>query len=245
MTTGNLWHDIALFFTHPWISALLILILIGGIIGELKAPGSIVPILTGMLAATAYFGSYYLLGLTEWWEVIIFAAGFLLVAAEIFVLPGFGILGISGIILLISGLVLAAIPNKGMDFEQVHTADAVNSLIVVLAGVIGGIVALLLLAKYILNSRFFYKAALNQALDSKDGYAVGKTLQTLVGKQGLVRTVLRPSGKIEIEGKLYEATSLDSFVEAGKWVHVIDVRGNMLRVRVAANDTTSSEIVQA
>lgn len=231
MATGGFWYDAAFFITQPWVSALLILTLIAGLILELKAPGQIVPVMTGLLAAAAYFGAYYLLGLAQWWEILVFIMGFALTAAEIFVVPGFGIAGVSGIILLVSGLVLSALPNEGMDFEQVHAADAVSSLTMVLAGILGGMAALLILAKNLLKSRFFHKVALNQALDAKEGYAVGVDLQSLVGKSALARTVLRPSGKVEIEGKLYEATSFDSFIEAGKRVYVVDVEGNMLRVR--------------
>jgi membrane-bound serine protease (ClpP class) len=244
MAGSDLLYDIAFFCTQSWVSTLLILMLIAGIVLEVKTPGTIIPILTSLLAAVAYFGSYYLIGLTEWWEIAVFTIGFLLIAAEIFIVPGFGTAGISGIILLVSGLVLAALPNKGMDFEQVHTADAVTSLTMVLAGVLTGIFALLYAAKSIINSRFFRKVALNQALDAKDGYAMGVALQSLVGKPALVRTVLRPSGKVEIEGKLYEATSLDSFVEAGKWVYVTDVEGNMLRVRTDESASAGTAIVK-
>lgn len=244
MTSSGLLYDMAFFFAQPWVSALLILTLIAGIILELKTPGTFIPLIIGLMAAVAYFGSYYLLGLTEWWEILIFAIGFLLMIAEIFVLPGFGVAGISGIILLVSGLVLAALPNQGMDFEQVHTADALTSLTFVLAGVLGGIAALLYLAKNLINSRFFHQAALNQALDAKDGYTVGVELQSLVGKPALVRTVLRPSGKVEIEGKLYEATSTDTFVEAGKWVYVTDVEGNMLRVRADESAAVGSAVMK-
>jgi membrane-bound serine protease (ClpP class) len=245
MASSGFLYDIAFFFTQPWVSAFLILTLMAGMILELKTPGTIIPILTGLLAATAYFGSYYLMGLTEWWEVVIFIAGFLLMAVEIFVVPGFGIAGISGIVLLVSGLVLAALPNEGMDFEQVHTADAVTSLTMVLGGVLAGIVVLLYAVKNIINSRFFRKVALHQALDAKDGYAIGMALQKLVGKPALVRTVLRPSGKVEIEGKLYEATSFDSFIEVGKWVYVTDVEGNMLRVRADESAAAGTDIVKA
>ncbi|WP_448519669.1 NfeD family protein [Rhodoflexus sp.] len=245
MTGSGFLYDMAFFFIQPWVSAFLILALMAGMILELKTPGAMIPILTALLAAIAYFGSYYLLGLTEWWEILVFAIGFLLMAAEIFVVPGFGVAGISGVILLVSGLVLAALPNEGMDFEQVHTADAVTSLTMVLAGVLSGIVALLYLAKNILNSRFFHKATLNKALDARDGYTVGATLQNLIGKPALVRTVLRPSGKVEIEGRLYEATSLDAFVEAGQWVYVTDVESNILRVRADESAATGSSIMKA
>ncbi len=245
MANSGLLYDMAFFFTQPWVSAFLILTLMAGMILELKMPGTIIPLLIGLLAAAVYFGSYYLMGLTEWWEILIFAIGFLLMVAEIFIAPGFGAAGIGGVILLVSGLVMAALPNEGMDFEQVHTADAVTSLSMVLAGVLGGIIALLYAAKNIINSRFFRKAALNQALDAKDGYAMGVSLQSLVGKPALVRTVLRPSGKVEIDGKLYEATSFDSFVEAGKWVYVTDVEGSMLRVRADESAATGSAIMKA
>ncbi|MCS6967162.1 MAG: NfeD family protein [Cytophagales bacterium] len=245
MPSNNLLYEMALFCAQPWMSALLILLFITGIILEIKLPGTIVPLAVGLLSAIIYFITYSLLGLAAWWEVLMFFAGTILMVIEIFALPGLGTVGIIGIILTIISLVLAALPNHITNSSQMQTADAISSLLIVIAGIVGGIVVLTYLIKKIVNSRLFHQVTLHQSLDASEGFALGTQLQSLIGKPALVRTVLRPSGKVEIEGKLYEATSLDSYIEAGKWVYVVDVEGNMLRVRPREDFNPNAAITKA
>src|SRR5690606_1414167 len=83
---------------HPVFSGLLIMAIIGGIYFELQTPGVGFPLGVAILAAVLYFAPLYLEGLAEHWEILLFVIGLILVAVELFVLPGFGIAGISGIL---------------------------------------------------------------------------------------------------------------------------------------------------
>ena len=92
---------------NPILQGLLIMIIIGGIYFELQSPGVGFPILASMTAAIIYFAPLYLEGLAANYEIIIFMIGVLLLAAEIFVIPGFGVAGILGLIGIITGLSMA------------------------------------------------------------------------------------------------------------------------------------------
>ena len=94
------------FFLNPVISGLLILIIIGGIWFELQTPGVGFPIAAAAVAAILYFTPYYLNGLAANWEIILFFMGIVLILLEVFVIPGFGIAGISGIILTVCSLIV-------------------------------------------------------------------------------------------------------------------------------------------
>jgi len=103
----------------PAVQGVLILLIVGGIYFELQSPGVGFPLMASAAAALLYFAPLYLEGLAANWEVIIFIAGIVLVLVEIFAIPGFGVAGISGIILLISGLALSLVDNVVFDFSNV------------------------------------------------------------------------------------------------------------------------------
>ena len=85
------------FFLNPFVSGLLILVFIGGLYFELQTPGVGFPGIAALVALILYLVPYYLSGLAENWEIIVLFVGLVLIALEIFVIPGFGVAGISGI----------------------------------------------------------------------------------------------------------------------------------------------------
>jgi membrane-bound serine protease (ClpP class) len=103
----SLWDNLKGFLMSPYLQSLLILVIIGGIYFELQTPGIGFPSAAAVLAAILYFAPLYMDGLAQNWEILIFVAGVLLTLAEIFVIPGFGLAGISGVILIIVGLTLS------------------------------------------------------------------------------------------------------------------------------------------
>jgi len=100
------------FLTNPVVSGILIMIIIGGIYFELQTPGVGFPLAAAAIAAILYFAPLYLEGLVENWEIVIFIVGVILLMVELFAIPGFGVAGISGIILMVAGLTLAMIDNE-------------------------------------------------------------------------------------------------------------------------------------
>ncbi|HUM89170.1 MAG TPA: nodulation protein NfeD, partial [Prolixibacteraceae bacterium] len=112
------------FLTSPLISGLLIMAIIGGIYFEMQSPGIGFPLIIAGLAAIAYFAPLYLEGLAENWEIVVFVVGIILIVVELFVFPGFGIAGISGIVLAITGLTLSLLNNYRFNFEHVSGKSA-------------------------------------------------------------------------------------------------------------------------
>src|SRR5690606_27607169 len=100
-------ENIIALFLNPGVSSILILIIIGGIYFELQTPVVGFPLLAAFIALLLYFTPYYPIVLAENWEIIIFFVGIGLLLVEIFVIPGFGVAGISGITLMVGGLILA------------------------------------------------------------------------------------------------------------------------------------------
>jgi membrane-bound serine protease (ClpP class) len=219
------------FFLNPFISGLLILAIIGGLYFEMQSPGVGFPGIAALIALVLYLVPYYLNGLAENWEIIALFAGFVLLALEVFVIPGFGVAGFSGIIVTVGALVLIMINNHAFDFEFVRMNDIFIALAATLSGILGGIVLLFVGSARLANTRFFKRVALTSTQERADGYAAHVNAEVMTGKKGTTQTVLRPSGKVKINGHLYDAMTRGEFIDKGKEVEVIGEAGSSLQVK--------------
>lgn len=206
------------FLMNPVAQSLLIILIIGGIYFEMQTPGIGFPSAAALIAAILYFAPLYLEGLAANWEIILFVVGILLMLVEIFVIPGFGVAGISGIVFIIGGLTMALLNNTNFDFENVSGAEAGRASLTVLVGLGLGFVLMLWLSSRIGNKGLFRKVALVADLEETVSVPV---LTSLVGKEGTAATVLRPSGKVLIDGEIYDGVSMQDFIEKGTPVKVV------------------------
>ncbi|MDD4108877.1 MAG: NfeD family protein [Prolixibacteraceae bacterium] len=221
------------FLVSPVISGLLIMAIIAGIYFEMQTPGIGFALGIAILAAVLYFAPLYLEGLAANWEILIFLAGIILVAVEIFVIPGFGIAGISGVILIFTGLVLSLIDNINFDFRHVDMTGFGVALMTVILGVFGGFI----LALYVGNKLFTAQTgplknlALNTVQNRDEGYLnVESSFIALKGKTGMAHTVLRPGGKVIIDNEVYDAVAENGFIDKGEEIVVIKVETSQLYV---------------
>lgn len=213
------WYDdMKGFLMSPVLQSLLIIIIIGGIYFEMQTPGLGFPSAAALVAAILYFAPLYLDGLAANWEILIFIIGVLLIAAEIFIIPGFGVAGISGIVLVVGGLTMSLLDNKDFDFEQVSGKDLGEAVFIVLIGLVLGFVLVIWLSNKIGHRGIFRKVALNK--DLEDAIS-SPDLSSLIGKEGIAATVLRLSGKVIIDGEFYDAVSESGFIEKGEKIKVI------------------------
>lgn len=219
------------FFLNPFISGILILIIIGGIYFELQTPGVGFPIFAAGVALILYLVPYYLNGLAENWEIIALFAGLALIGVEIFVLPGFGVAGIAGISLTVISLILIMINNDAFDFKFVPANDLLYAVAATFGGMLGGIILLFAGGARFSNSKFFKRIALTDTQEREQGFTVSASTISLKGKQGTAHTVLRPGGKVMIDGQLYDAFTRGEFLEKGDTIEVLDDETTSLRVK--------------
>ncbi len=201
--------------TSPVLQGILILIIMGGIYFELQTPGIGFPLAAAGLAAILYFAPLYIDGLADNWEIILFLLGIVLIALEVFVIPGFGIAGVSGIILVITGLTFSMLQNDLFDFSGVGLGKVFQSFSIVLTAMLGGFFAMIYASSKLLKSSTFgSKIALTTAETIEEGYiGVDASLGKLVGMEGISQTDLRPSGKINIDDELYDAVAETGYIE--------------------------------
>jgi len=217
------WVDVLIsFLISPAVSGVLILLMLGGIYYELQAPGIGFPLMVAVAAAVMYFAPLYLEGLAENWEVLVALAGFALIVVEIFVLPGFGVAGISGILLLVFGLSVSMLGNDGLDFSGLSMEKIAVSFAVVLVSMSAVLLLFVFTGKALTTSPVFNKMVLQTSMTAEEGFAAsGEILNQLTGKTGITLSMLRPSGKVEIEGEVYEARANTGYIDQGKNVLVV------------------------
>jgi membrane-bound serine protease (ClpP class) len=220
--TASGWDNIKGFLMSSVIQGLLIMLIIGGIYFELQTPGIGFPLVVAITAAVLYFAPLYIDGLAANWEILLFLIGLVLIALELFVIPGFGIAGISGIVFVVVGLTLSLLNNVDFNFELVKPTAITNALATVVGGVFVGFGLVLYLSSKIGSKGVFRHLALKTSLDNKAGYiGVDMAATEIVGETGIATTVLRPSGKIKVAGVFYDAVSLDGFIEKGDEVRIV------------------------
>jgi membrane-bound serine protease (ClpP class) len=223
--------NLVLFFLNPAVSGILLIIIFGGIFMEFKAPGSIFPIAIAGVAAVFYFVPLYLEGLADNWEIVIFFLGIILLLLEIFVIPGFGVAGITGIIFIIGGLALAMVRNVLFDFTFVPKGAFSSAVFLVAVSIAIPVVLILVFGKRIFESKALSWSAVKPDLKANEGFTVKESIMDgFVGMKAICHTDLRPQGKIEIGGEYYEANADGEFIEKGNEVIVKGVRNNYLVV---------------
>ena len=221
------------FFLNPVVSGLLVLIILGGLYFELQTPGVGFPLLAALIALILYFTPLYLNGLAAYWEIAVFIIGVVLLLVELFIIPGFGVAGISGAILILTSLTLMMLGNDTFDFTFVPAERIVKAITVTFSGLLASILVLIFGGLKFTQSRIFARIALQSSQKTEEGYTSKFTTQSLLNREGIAFTVLRPSGRVEIDGDIYEAVARDHYVEAGDRIVVIDDSGNVLKVKKA------------
>lgn len=221
------------FFLNPVISGLLILVIFGGIYFELQTPGIGFPLFAAIVALVLYLVPYYLNGLAEYWEILALFVGIILILLEIFVIPGFGVAGVTGIALTVSSLVLIMLNNDFFNFEFVPLGDIVTALVSALGGLTGSVLLLFIAGPKLTKTRAFQNIALHDTQETTQGYTSSAFTKELVGKKGTAYTVLRPSGKIILDGAVYDAYTRGDYIDKGQTVEVIATEGTSLRVKKA------------
>lgn len=227
------------FLINPFVHGILILMIMGGIYYELQSPGIGFPLAAAITGAVLYFAPLYIEDLAASWEILVFVVGLILLGLEIFVIPGFGIAGVSGIIFMVSGLTLALIKNVYFDFTMTTNDEVIKSLLTVTGAFTFSFVFILLTGRQLIRSSLFQRLVLhdtsghtkyrqaeinNDELDDRES-------GTLVGQTGVTFTPMHPSGKVSINNEIYNAVTEGDFLEKNITITVLEDHGNTLIVR--------------
>lgn len=220
------------FLINPVVSGILIMIIIGGLYFELQTPGIGFPIAASIVAAMLYFMPLYIEGIATHWEIIMFIAGVILIAVELFVLPGFGIAGISGIVLVVAGLAFGMVDIQNFEAGSFPFRELLTSLFIVIIAAFVSLTLSFWISKKLFTTTTFGELALRKTQERDQGYtSASYDYMKMIGREGIAKTVLRPAGKILIDDETYDATAESGFIEKGEPVKVVKYINAQLFVR--------------
>lgn len=236
------WVDTLLFILNTGFGAfLLIFVAVVCIYLELHITSGLFGIVSAVCFGV-FFWSRFLGGTAGWLEVLLFAIGLVCIAMELFVIPGFGVFGISGGLLVLSALVMSSQRFTGSSTETIIENITYDTSIV------GGSVLTVIAVAMVLNKFLPSIPLLNRMiLSPPEPAAVGDVVSGLpapvgidgvpidvaVGDRGQSLSVLRPAGKARIGGATLDVVSLGTYINEGSPIEVIEVSGNRVVVREA------------
>lgn len=229
-TARQTWAEtVVRFLTHPVISSLLMTIGILGLVVEIRTPGFAVPGTIGLLSLGLFFWGHWIVQLAGWEELLLVSIGVLLLALEVFVVPGLTVAGIAGIVALVVGLGLALV-GAGATASVVITALGRVALsgLVAMAGAFA-------LFGVLPRLPFGRRLVLDAGMPAGAGYvSAPESDRQWLGRTGIAISPLRPAGIGEIDGTRVDVVSDGGFVHAGTGIEVTRVDGNRIVVRPSA-----------
>lgn len=235
--TSQTWAEsVVRFLTHPVISSLLMTVGLLGLIVEIRTPGFALPGAIGLASIGLFFYGHWLVQLAGWEELLLVGVGVVLLAIEVFVLPGTTVAGLAGVLALGSGLALAL----------VGAGASVSTVIVALGQVAMAILVALVAAAAMLRALphlpFGRQLVLQADMPATGGYvSPPDDDQAWLGRVGIASSPLRPAGIAEFDGRRVDVVSEGGFVEGGTSIEVTRVDGNRIVVRPLRNQGAAHE----
>jgi membrane-bound serine protease (ClpP class) len=219
-------ENIVRFLTDPVVASLLMSFGFLGILFELQSPGWGIPGTFGAICLVLSLSASAIAELATMTDLLIVFAGLGLLFLEAFFIPGFGLAGMAGIVMLLWGIYELLIPDVPISDELY--SRAIDGLTI---GIIAGIIALFLLARLMIKTKFWQKLTSPGVQSQEAGYAVSIGLEAFVGKSGETTTDLRPSGWMIVENKKIFVVSEGEYILKGEIVSILSVDGNRVVVR--------------
>lgn len=223
----------------PLVRGVLFLLMLLGAYTEFQHPGFGLPGIVALIALVLFLGAPYMAGITVTWEIVAVVLGIVLVGVEIFVLPGFGVAGIAGILLILLGAVSSFMPPEpGVPTWRPSWPSLPgsltylrNGLLTLIGSVFGAVVGMVLVAHYLPRTpvarRMVSANPTHEEVTIDDPYVGVAGL----GDHGTVEGILRPAGKARFGNVLVDVVSEGDFIKSGSRVTVVERAGNRIVVR--------------
>lgn len=219
------------FLTNPIISSLLLTIGIFGLIFEVRSPGWGIGGTLALIALALFFGSHYLVDLAQWTEILIFLVGVVLILLEVLVIPGFGIAGVLGILLVLASFVLSLLPHVGsISFDEI-----LNAITLVGLSFIFAFVLVIPVVKFVPKTKTFQKLILDTSETKQEGFrSTPEAYEQFLGAEGVALSILRPSGIGLFDGHRLNVVAEGEFIDPKEKIKIIKVEGYKVIVRKIA-----------
>lgn len=203
--------------SDPAVKSILVSIIFLAVLTEIKTAGVGAAAAIGLLSAALFFGSQWLVGMAGWLELLLFFGGMLLVLFELYV-PGVGLFGISGVVSVLTSIFLTLGGN-------------ITALNILAGSLVVALVFFLLILKYLPSSGLWHRLVLRDAETASAGFVSGQDYTQYLGKEGVVISILRPAGTIDIDGVHLDVVSEGQYIETGIKVKVVSINGTRIVVQ--------------
>lgn len=241
------------FLTSAAVASLLLTIGLVALYMEISSPGFGIPGTVAIIVFSLMFASSGLMGTLNSAELLLFLAGLILLIVEVFLIPGFGVAGITGLIFMTAGLVLSRqgffLPDTDWQCDILT-----RNLMMVIGTIAASFVLMAVLMVFFPRIRLFRRLILSSvslAAESESatgGFAEADGTLTspgsgpapvieaaperhgLIGTEGLCITKLRPAGKIQVGDEIYSVVTDGRWVQPGQRVRITAVEGNRIVV---------------
>ncbi len=238
-------HSLAGWLNSPILRGVMFVVFLICGFWAMNVPGPVSVTLAALSLAALLVGPY-VLGLAEAWELIVVVLGLLLLVVEVLFTPTFGVLGVVGLVMMLGGLVLAALPGGGGPFTAppgpamrqapLYLAVMVVALVIAISGL--GAIAKVLGRMPFLDRLVLKDETRGPVLAAESAGAIesagGRDVVVEVGMQGVAHTVLRPSGQMALDdGVLVDVVASSGWVDEGASVCVVTVEGNRVEVEAS------------
>jgi membrane-bound serine protease (ClpP class) len=218
----------------PRIASLLLFVGGFALLFELSTPGATVPGFLAVVCFLLFFWAKFLHGTADWLEIMLFLGGVACLAVEVFALPGFGVFGFGGGVMIVASIVLASqtfiVPMNAYQLRQFPI-----SLLMMVAGMLGGVASVIVIRRFLPDTPYFNRMLLRPpraeeraALSKREALV---TLDHLADQRGVTTTPLVPAGKVQFGDELIDCVSNGELIAKGTQVIVEEVAGNRVVVR--------------
>jgi membrane-bound serine protease (ClpP class) len=223
--------------TSPGATVFLLVVAMTCLYIEFQMPGFGVAGLVSAVCFALFFWSRFLTETANSLEIVLFLLGLLFLAVELFVLPGFGVTGVAGVLLMIGALVLAS-QNFSLPTSESETRELMGNL----AQIVGSLILFFIVAAA--TARFFPQMPVfNRMVLAPPGAADESTdvaeeaedpaAHELVGRVAVAASPLRPAGRVRLGDDFYDVLTLGEFIEPGAPVEIVEVHPTRIVVRSA------------
>lgn len=231
-TKLNWAEQISRLVTNPTVSSILLSLGFLGCLMEFMTVGWGIAGTLGVIALFLFFGGYMIVGIVGWEAVILLVIGLILIGLEIFVIPGFGIAGIFGILAIIASIVLT----------MGNVVQAAYSILIALSLTL---IAFLILIKYLPSTWIWKKFILSTQQNKEQGYTVAThELNNLKEKEGITITPLRPSGIVKIYNQKLNVLTRGEYIDINVRVRVVNVEGNKIIVEAIEESKEKEDVTE-
>jgi membrane-bound serine protease (ClpP class) len=232
------------FLNAAWVRTILLSIFLTALYAVLHAPGHGLAEAIALVTLSLLLGVPLLTGYAQWWEIAAIFLGIILLALEIFVIPGFGVAGIIGIVLVLGGFLLTFIAPEpgpspfGLPRLAITWSAIQQGLLVIVSGMFCSLLLSTWLRRYLPRLPYFKNLVLTTTVGSSESAMVGSLtnidpLSTVpaVGSTGRAVTDLLPGGSVEFRdltgaSHMIAVVSDSGFIPRGARIIVREAAGN-------------------